>query len=658
MQQPRTPRRGFTLLEVLLVVAAISILAGITITAINPSKQFAQMNNAQRRSDVKAISDAVYQYTIDHNGATPPGLDTTLRVVGTADSGCDIGCGQHFGVESGGLFASMFDAIKQRFFATAAPNPPEELTTPQIVDATVDPAKVHPGDTMTVTARITDVSGITSVQANMGDVETITLSLIEGTIYDGTWKGTWTVHDTKPIQYTTTVTASNKLGKSSSRDITWMDPPASGWVSPTGFTDPGSQWTQEAYSYDNNTSTYAQNTFGGAGMGQFIYLTLSAPITADRVRVNADYLNAHINYVDIDVYVDGAWVDVFQGGDESTWNCQWVELPFTKGTVTQARFRYNYRVGGYYYWLYEFQFYQTVDVVNPPICNTQAASAIQENAAILHGIVADDGGEPVQYRFQYGPTTGYGTDTTWTGSVQSTENFNEVISGLATDTLYHFQGQVRNSAGTANCGDLTFTTRAVGSGWVLPTGFTDSSSTWDNETYAYDDTVASYARSYHNINDPQWSQYLYFDHLPMYANKIRFYARGGTEVSSIDLDVYRDDEWVNVYEGPFADRQWVEQSFEEGMVSQARVRFYATYANHGFYWELNELNYYKTSEANASACLDLTPSLASLYLPDMPYDPTEGDTERTYYAVKKDSGGRIVVYACRAQLDEDISVSR
>ena len=79
--------RGFTLLEILLVVASISILAGIVITAINPSKQLADTRNAQRRIDVNTILNAIYQYDID-NGIMPATITTTSTAVCRTGGSC------------------------------------------------------------------------------------------------------------------------------------------------------------------------------------------------------------------------------------------------------------------------------------------------------------------------------------------------------------------------------------------------------------------------------------------------------------------------------------------------------------------------------------------------------------------------------------------
>jgi type II secretory pathway pseudopilin PulG len=66
--------KGFTLIEILLIVAALAILSGITIIAINPSKQFADVRNAQRRVDVGILYSAVHQYALDHHGDVPANI--------------------------------------------------------------------------------------------------------------------------------------------------------------------------------------------------------------------------------------------------------------------------------------------------------------------------------------------------------------------------------------------------------------------------------------------------------------------------------------------------------------------------------------------------------------------------------------------------------
>lgn len=93
-------QHGFTLLEVLLVVAVIAILAGIVIIAINPGKNLGDSRNSQRSADVSTVLNAIYQYSLDNNGSLPPagtgaGITTTPTEVcktgGTCTGLVDLG---------------------------------------------------------------------------------------------------------------------------------------------------------------------------------------------------------------------------------------------------------------------------------------------------------------------------------------------------------------------------------------------------------------------------------------------------------------------------------------------------------------------------------------------------------------------------------------
>ncbi len=85
--QTSVSRKGFTLIELLLVIGIIAILAAIVIVAINPTKQLGDARNAQRRSDVNTILNAVYQYAIDNQGNLPTNIPTgTARAICTTNA--------------------------------------------------------------------------------------------------------------------------------------------------------------------------------------------------------------------------------------------------------------------------------------------------------------------------------------------------------------------------------------------------------------------------------------------------------------------------------------------------------------------------------------------------------------------------------------------
>ena len=80
--------KGFTLVELLIVIAILAVLFATVLIALNPARQLAQADNTKRRSDIHAILNAVHQYMADNNGSPPTAITTTSSNIG--NSGIDI----------------------------------------------------------------------------------------------------------------------------------------------------------------------------------------------------------------------------------------------------------------------------------------------------------------------------------------------------------------------------------------------------------------------------------------------------------------------------------------------------------------------------------------------------------------------------------------
>ncbi len=61
-------RRGFTLIEILVVIGMLAILATVVLVAVNPLRQFAQARNSQRQANVAAILNAIGERVADTHG--------------------------------------------------------------------------------------------------------------------------------------------------------------------------------------------------------------------------------------------------------------------------------------------------------------------------------------------------------------------------------------------------------------------------------------------------------------------------------------------------------------------------------------------------------------------------------------------------------------
>lgn len=92
-------QEGFTLVEILVVVGILAVLLAVALIAINPNQHFIDSRDSQRRSNVTAILDAIYEYQAGHNGSLPPSVasisDTTahpLALVASPTNEIDL-CG-------------------------------------------------------------------------------------------------------------------------------------------------------------------------------------------------------------------------------------------------------------------------------------------------------------------------------------------------------------------------------------------------------------------------------------------------------------------------------------------------------------------------------------------------------------------------------------
>ena len=92
--------KGFTLIEILIVIVIIAILAMVVFIAINPAGRISDSQNTTSLKNVKAIINALEIYTVDHNGTLPasiPSLPSPIITTNTSNSGFGSG----YNIENG-----------------------------------------------------------------------------------------------------------------------------------------------------------------------------------------------------------------------------------------------------------------------------------------------------------------------------------------------------------------------------------------------------------------------------------------------------------------------------------------------------------------------------------------------------------------------------
>ena len=64
-------KKAFTLIELIIVIATISILAAFAFVAVDPGKRIGEANDSERLSEARSLEEAIGKYSID-NLLLPP----------------------------------------------------------------------------------------------------------------------------------------------------------------------------------------------------------------------------------------------------------------------------------------------------------------------------------------------------------------------------------------------------------------------------------------------------------------------------------------------------------------------------------------------------------------------------------------------------------
>ncbi len=112
--------KGFTLIELIVVIGMLTILFAIVLVAVNPGRQFGSSRNTARQNDIRAILNAIGQYAADNNGSLPPAV--------SALTACAFPCGTATAISNTG--ANLCPVLTTNYLSALPQDPSSNSGAP------------------------------------------------------------------------------------------------------------------------------------------------------------------------------------------------------------------------------------------------------------------------------------------------------------------------------------------------------------------------------------------------------------------------------------------------------------------------------------------------------------------------------------------------
>ena len=205
-------------------------------------------------------------------------------------------------------------------------------------------------------------------------------------------------------------------------------------------------WINEPYAYDDNTGSEASCITLKQSWTPWLVRELSEAVYSSVVKFYAQYEGvAGIKFIDLNVYYDGAWHDVFEGSYMSK---VWIEKALGDTYFVNkiaVRF-YNASLNTVTAYIQEMQLVESTGI---PKVTTNAATAVGDGEVTLNGNITCTGGVDCTIRgFKYKEGIGGGEQDAHEEGSFSIGTFSEDLSGLDPIKKYYFKAYAINTSGT------------------------------------------------------------------------------------------------------------------------------------------------------------------------------------------------------------------